>query len=277
MSSPSSHTVTLDGLPFHYLAWGPEDAPPIVLLHGFTGHAASWRRLAEALPEQRVIALDQRGHGDSGWAPVYGTRGSAGDLPAFADALGLGSFDLLGLSMGGMNAIVFAGSHPERIDRLVILDIGPEVGTAGRARIQSSIVVDDVFADEEAAVAATRAGYPGAREDVFRERLLANLRPAEGGGVTYKYDRGFRDGTATRDDHTSDELWAFWDRIEAPTLLVRGDRSDILEAEVAERMVRRRPNATLVTLADCGHSIPLDQPEALAEAVRAFLFAGAPA
>jgi esterase len=263
--------ITLDGLRFSYLTWGPDDAPPLVLLHGFTGHALTWRLLAEALPERRVLALDQRGHGDSDWAPVYGAQPMVADLERFVDALGLETFELLGLSMGGINAIAYAGSHRDRLSKLVIQDIGPVIATAGMQRIGAGVRAGDVFADEDEAFAQARAGNAIARDDVLRERVANNLRPADGGGLTFKWDKALRDGTAVREDFTPDELWARWESIAAPTLLLRGELSDILDAEVAAAMAARNPSARLVTIAGSGHTIPLDQPEAMIDAVRGFL------
>jgi pimeloyl-ACP methyl ester carboxylesterase len=263
--------VTVDGIRLSYLTWGPEDAPPLVMLHGFTGHAQSWRRLAEALPDHRVFALDQRGHGDSDWAPRYGARNMVRDLELFTEATDIRRFDLLGLSMGGINAIGFAGSHPAQVDRLVIIDIGPEIDPKGLARIGQGVRMADVFASEDEAFAQARAGNPIPRDEVLRERVVNNLKPADGGGLTYKWDKALRDGTAVRDDWSSEELWALWDAIDAPTLLVRGELSDILSPETAHGMVQRNPKARLVVIPGSGHTVPLDKPEELAEVVRDFL------
>lgn len=264
--------ITLDGLRFSYLTWGSEDAPPLVLLHGFTGHAASWRLLGEALASDRfVVALDQRGHGDSDWAPVYGAKPMVGDVERFADALGLGRFELLGLSMGGINAIAYAGLHSDRLSKLVIQDIGPVIATAGLQRIGAGVRAGDVFESEDAAFAQARAGNAIAREDVLRERVVANLRPADGGGLTFKWDKALRDGSAVREDFGPDELWSLWESIAVDTLLLRGEVSDILDADVAEEMVRRNPRARLETIAGSGHTIPLDRPDEMIQAVRSFL------
>jgi pimeloyl-ACP methyl ester carboxylesterase len=266
--------VTLDGLRFSYLEWGPADAPPLVLLHGFTGHALTWRRLAEALPERHVYALDQRGHGDSDWAPVYGARHMVRDIELFTEATDVRRFELLGLSMGGINAIAFAGSHPEQVDRLVIVDIGPEIDRAGLTRIGAGVRQSDVFADEDAAFAQARAGNPIPRDEVLRERVVHNLKPAEGGGLTFKWDKALRDGTAVRDDYSPEELWRLWDAIDAPTLVVRGELSDILSPEIAHQMVQRNTNAKLAVVPGSGHTVPLDQPELFEATVRAFLLGG---
>jgi esterase len=265
-----SDEVDLRGMRFNYLTWGPAGGRPLVMLHGFTSHAASWRRLAEALPDRHVFALDQRGHGDSDWAPVYGARHMVADLGAFVDRMGLDRFDLLGLSMGGINALAYASTHPDRIDRLVIIDIGPEISPEGLQRIYAGIQVADVFPTREDAFVLARVANPVPRDEVLRDRVYANLKPANG-GFTFKYDVALRNGSAIREDFEADELWKLWESIEAPALLVRGETSDILGPDVAEEMVRRRPNCRLVTIPGAGHSVPLDQPERLAEAVGAFL------
>ena len=104
-------TVRVNGITLHYLDWGPAGAPPVVLLHGITGHARVWDRLAERLvPGRRVLALDQRGHGDSDAAPDgdYRVATMADDVAAFAGSLELDRFTLLGHSMGGRMAIQYA-------------------------------------------------------------------------------------------------------------------------------------------------------------------------
>src|ERR1700753_816938 len=108
--------IELRGLRFHYRDWASKraDAPDLVLLHGFTGHARSWDAFAEAMSDRyRVLALDPRGHGET----------------AFVAALGMSHFPLLGLSMGGMVTIEYAGRRPKELAACVIVDIGPEIVT----------------------------------------------------------------------------------------------------------------------------------------------------
>ena len=104
MTAPRDRSLAVGGLTFHYVTWGLESAPPLVLLHGLTSHARSWDTFARDLAGKRhVIALDQRGHGDSDRAPDgdYRVATMAADLAGFVDAIGLARFALLGLSMGG--------------------------------------------------------------------------------------------------------------------------------------------------------------------------------
>src|SRR6185295_3381353 len=131
-------TVRVNGLTLHYLDWGLADGRPVVLLHGITGHARVWDHLAERLvPGRRVLALDQRGHGDSDPAPDddYRVGTMADDVAAFAGSLQLDRFALLGHSMGGRIAIKFAADHSAQLERLVIIDIGPDIALAGLQRV----------------------------------------------------------------------------------------------------------------------------------------------
>ena len=126
---PRDKRVALDDVELHYAEWGDAASPPMVLLHGFMAHARTWDLFAADLArDYRVIAVDQRGHGDSGRAPdgKYGTEYYVADLEQFVAALGLRSFVLVGMSMGGRNSMVYASRHPETVERLVIVDIAPE-------------------------------------------------------------------------------------------------------------------------------------------------------
>ena len=112
MTVPRDHSLAVGGLTFHYVTWGPESAPPLVLLHGLTSHARSWDALGRELSaNRRVIALDQRGHGDSDRAPDgdYRVATMAGDVAGFVDAMGLGRFELLGLSMAEFEELAAGG------------------------------------------------------------------------------------------------------------------------------------------------------------------------
>src|SRR2546423_813595 len=97
-------SIALNGLRFHYRDWGNEGAQPLVLLHGLSSHARSWDRFATAMQSDfRVLALDQRGHGETEWADDYYADRMVEDVDAFITALGLERIALLGLSMGGRN------------------------------------------------------------------------------------------------------------------------------------------------------------------------------
>jgi pimeloyl-ACP methyl ester carboxylesterase len=268
-------TVTLGGRRFHYTEWGPASAPPLVFLHGITGHARTWDDEARLLAGRyRALALDQRGHGDSDPAPDgdYSDAALLGDLTAFVDTLALPRVTLVALSLGGRVAINFAGRHPGRVERLVVVDIGPEIAPAGRARVGTLMATaPERFESLDAVVAHMRANAPLYTEPMLRHRAQHAVRPLAGGGFTWKYDRALRDAIREGRMRTPTDLWPQWRAIACPTLLVRGAMSDVLSDETAKRMVDESSVARLVVVPGAGHTVPGDQPEAFQSLLREFL------
>src|SRR6059036_1641634 len=133
---PHERDVVVDGRRLHLLDWGGDGRPPLLLLHAFTGHAHAWDTLSIALqPHFHVYALDARGHGDSDPAETYTAAAAFDDISGVVDQLGLTAFVLVGLSMGGRNAMYFASKRPERVQKLVVVDIGPEVSARATAPV----------------------------------------------------------------------------------------------------------------------------------------------
>lgn len=271
MSQPAlDQSVMLGGLRFHYREWPNPGAQALVLLHGFTGHTRSWDSFACAMQASyHVYALDQRGHGQSAWAEDYSADAMVEDVQRWVTALGLKQFVLLGLSMGGRNAYQFASQHPEEVERLVIVDIGPEIAAAGSNRIVSGVQANDIFATPDEAVAAARAGNARADEAELQHRTRNNLMLLEDGTWTYRYDKALRTNRLPRP--AEGDAWAMLPKIPAPTLLIRGGLSDVLSPEVAERMLKDIPDCKFALVEDSGHSIPLESPKGFLEAVRTFL------
>ena len=268
----TSCNVEIGGLRFHYTDWGG-DGPPLVMLHGLSGHARTWDYTAAALSGRyRVLALDQRGHGDTDWAPKYGFAPMAQDLLGFLDALDLREVTLMGLSMGGIVSFVFAAAHPEGVRRLVVMDIGPEIATAGATNVASALAAKDTFSSEDEAFAQARASNPRPTDDRLRHRVSHNLRMLPDGTLTFKYDKALRD-PRNLFDLTVEQRWEAWRDVSCPVLLVRGDDSDVLATETAQRMLAENPNATMASVPDCGHSITLDNPDGMLEVVSPWLAA----
>ena len=160
---PADREVTVKGLRLHLLDWGGQGRTPLLLLHGFTGHAHAWDTLAIALqPRFHVLALDQRGHGDSDPADVYNPVVAFDDLSGVVDQLGLRSLVLIGLSMGGRNAMYFTSKRPEVVQKLVIVDIGPEISPRAAAAPPGAPEPETWESIEQAAQHLHRANpYPG--------------------------------------------------------------------------------------------------------------------
>lgn len=267
--------VRLHGIRLHYTEWGDEAAPAVVLLHGITGHARTWDDEARALAGRyRVVALDQRGHGDSEAAPDgdYTVATMADELAAFVDALGLAPIALVGLSLGGRVAIAYAARDPRHVDRLMVIDIGPEIAPAGRARVGAAMGGSpERFESVARAVEYARAANPRYSEAMLRHRVEHGVRALPDGGVTWKYDRAIRD--AVREGRWRDptDLWPLWRAITCPVLVVRGAVSDILSKEIVDRMLAEQPLARALEIADAGHTVPGDAPEVFRMALADFL------
>src|SRR5919199_4043464 len=128
-------TITLNGLRFHYRDWGDPAAPPLLLLHGALCHAHMFDSLAARMSDRyRVLALDQRGHGETDWASDYQHARVAEDGAAFIAALGLGRVALVGFSFGGDTALAFAAAQPGRVTRLVLYETAVTDAPAPRTR-----------------------------------------------------------------------------------------------------------------------------------------------
>lgn len=274
-SPVTDELIEMRGLRFHYRDWRARHAgaPTLVLLHGFTGHARSWDAFADAMTDRyRVLALDQRGHGETAWAPPdrYGRSEMVDDLQVFVKALSLSGIALLGLSMGGGVTFEYAGRRPKELARISIVDIAPEIVAEGMTRIRTGVSVKDVFASPDEAFAQARKANPRPPEVIHRARIDAGLMRTEDGQWTWRYDRVLRgpSGLPARDTEAG---WRACANINVPAQLIRGELSDILSPAIARRMMETIPNLRLDEVRDSGHSVPLDAPDGFLKAAREFL------
>ena len=271
----TDRTLALHGQRYHYTEWGAPAAPAVIFLHGITGHARTWDDEARLLAERfHVVALDQRGHGDSDPAPDgdYSDAALLGDLDAFVDALGFRRVSLVALSLGGRVAINYAGHHPDRVERLVVVDIGPDIAPAGRARVGTLMAqAPERFATLDEVIAHMRVNAPRYTEAMLRHRAQHAVRALPDGGFTWKYDRALREAIRQGRMRVPADLWPQWRAIQCSTLLVRGSESDILTDEIAKKMLEALPHARLAVVDDAGHTVPGDQPAAFQSLLREFL------
>lgn len=275
---PASKTLTANGLDLHYLDWGRADAPPLVCVHGFTGSAQAFNALARHLQRRwRVIAPDVRGHGESGWAldGAYGYADQAGDLAAFADALGLDRFTLIGTSMGGIIAMAYATTQGARLRGLVINDIGPEAEPGSQRITQTVGARPEHFATLDAAMAYRRevspitAARPLADQ---RELALGVLKEAADGSWVWRMDPAYITQRAARVAAGRPVLWPTLSALQCPTLVIWGADSDVLLEPQARRMAAMLPHGELVAVPGIGHAPTLVEPAVLA-ALDRFLLA----
>jgi pimeloyl-ACP methyl ester carboxylesterase len=272
---PTDRVVELGGMNFHYLDWGGPDAPPVLMLHGMAQSAHTWDFSALALSDRyRVLALDQRGHGDSDWAPDgdYSLDAHLGDIASFVEAMDLRGLVMVGLSMGGRNAFSFAALHPELVRALVIVDIAPRSGRSGASAIRTFIERVDELDTFEEFVERVKGYNPRRSREQIRGSLAHNLKRLPSGRWTWKYDKALRSPSRPQPGPGFVERqWDYIERIECPTLVVRGAYSKVLTQEIAEETVRRLRHGELAVVDDAGHLVPGDNPPGFIRALGDFL------
>lgn len=272
---PQSRFVTVNDVKVHYLDWGHESAPPVVLLHGLTSLARVWEHLAKGLrDDHHVIAPDMRGHGDTPSAGSYTEAGFVADLEGFVSKLGLKKLSLLGLSLGARVGMHYAARHPQNVHRLVLAE-GPFWDEKDQAQQAARLASMRDFAvpRKDAVLEKMMSMNPRFRRDILSDFLDHNLKPADGGGFTWKYDRELRGGDAAKPllgKPLADD-WDAWKKVKSPTLVIRGAESTALTAELADRLVKENPVAKLVTIAEAGHTVHVEQPDLLLKHAREWL------
>lgn len=273
---PDARHLLLRSMRFHYLDWGTPGLPPVVFLHGGGLNAHTWDLVCLALRRERhCVALDQRGHGDSEWSPEmdYSIESHTGDLGAFVDALGLDRFVLVGMSLGGANALAWAGQHSRRLAGLVLVDVGPETRADGVRKIAAFTSESTPLDSVDHFVERALAFNPRRNRELLRRSLLHNLRPMPDGRFMWKYDQRHRGKVADPAAYARrrELLWSAVDGVECPTLVVRGAQSDVFHDEDAERLSTRLREGRWVRIEGAGHTVQGDNPADLLVALRSFL------
>lgn len=256
--------------------WAGDDRPSVVLLHGGGQTRHSWggtaRRLAAA--GRTTVALDARGHGDSAWDPEadYRVDAFAGDLVAFLGSLG-GPAVLVGASLGGMTALVVSADRPDLVVGLVLVDIVVRNEPKGVARILEFMTAHpDGFATLEDVADAVAAYNPLRPRPRSLDGLRKNVREGADGRWRWHWDPAFMDiQDEPQRDARVERLEDAASRVRAPTLIVRGTRSDVVSDEGLADMRRRMPDARVADVAAAGHMVAGDDNDVFGASLDAFL------
>ena len=268
--------VKVGDLNLHYLEWG-DAGSPVIMVHGLTGNAHAFDLLApHFVPRFHVISVDVRGRGDSDWATGgdYSNDAYVADLEGLRQALGFERFSLVGTSMGGRISLTYAGTYPERVERTILNDIGPEVDPRGGSRIASSsrdavtsfATIEEVMAWHR----ENRVGFSSMSEAQQRTAAGHAVKATPDGGFTWKMDPAVRSDPRRPDPEVS---WNLARRIPGPVLLVRGGDSDLLSPEIAQRMVAEMQDCRMVEVPGVGHAPTLMEPEAFGPVMEFFSLA----
>ncbi|MFJ3905985.1 alpha/beta fold hydrolase [Streptomyces sp. NPDC090025] len=249
--------LTVDGRTLSYLDFGGTGRP-LVALHGHLSEGATFAALAEALsPRWRLIAPDQRGHGESDRAADYGRDGYLADLGALLDHLGLDRVTLLGHSLGAVNAYQFAARHPERVSALINAEGPASLGLDGANPFGFLLNLPYRAASREELLAGMGPAAP-----YFAERL--RREPDGGWRLPFHPEDMYRSEELVHGDH-----WADWTATDCPALLVHGTRG-VIPAEQVRAMTERRAHTVAAEL-DADHLVYTGAPEEFAATVLAFL------
>lgn len=260
--------ISVPGGLLHALEFGADgggDVPPLLLLHGVTGHAWMWHDVAQRLSvSRRVIAYDLRGHGDSQWSANgrYNSEDHIADLEALADAMGLKRFSMAGLSWGALIGIGYAVRHPQRVERMAIIDVEPSFLADENAVLERPAS----FGSFDELLAWERNANPSSSDALLALFARHSVRPSEGGGWTRKHDPYF----LRRWPFRRDDRWSELRSLRLPLVLINGERSFVRE-EVMKDMAACVPGAQFEVVNDTGHLIPLEAPDALAQRLARFL------
>jgi pimeloyl-ACP methyl ester carboxylesterase len=253
--SPPQHDlfVSVNGLRLHVVETGAASAgrPTIVLLHGIARHAHTFDHIARDFSRTyRVLAVDMRGHGDSAWSPAgaYLVQDYVKDLEGLVDQLRLGKVTLLGNSTGGRVAQVYAGLHRDRVDKLVVEDVGPErpqnIADAFARRVEQE---KDGWASEDELVAQLVTQNRRTPETLLRNYAHFGLKRRDDGRWIWKRDPNLVKG------FVETELWDSVRKITAPTLYVIGGGSRIVPPETQQKLKDTLPNVRIVVMPGLGH------------------------
>ena len=258
-----------DGLVLSCVDYGGEGRPPMLLVHGGAAHARWWDFVAPAFVDRfHVLALDQRGHGESPWTAewTYGTRQYVADLAAVIAGWGLGRPVLVGHSMGGHTVLAYAIDQSEHLRAMVVIDspaaYPPEAVAALRAIGERP---SRTFASLEEACANFRTNpqQNNARPAILQHVARYSFRQDEQGRWGHKMDRR----TLIREPIS---VWKGLARIRCPALYIRAG-SSVLSLAITEKIAGAIPNCGHTHVPDSFHHVMIDNPVGLIAVLDSFL------
>jgi pimeloyl-ACP methyl ester carboxylesterase len=288
MTEPRHKLVDSLGLAIHYLEWGEPVGEPLVLVHGFLDQAHSWKFFVAELEKRArrplwIVAPDCRGHGDSGWVGAggyYHFPDYVFDLDCVIHALGVEHIHLVGHSMGGTIAFLYAGAFPARVDHLVLIEgVGPPgmafadaprrmAGWVGELRERGRRHFREYTSIEAGAHQLQQTNSRLKKDDAL-DLARAGMKQGLDGKWIWKFDPLHR--TAAPHPFYAAQALEFFRRIECPVLIVDGEQSRQTRRTDKQQRYQAIRNRRLETIARAGHMVHQDNPEHLAELVDSFL------
>lgn len=261
----------------HHLDWGNAGAHTIVLLHGIRLHAHCFGDFARRVSGQfHVIGLDARGHGDSDWVAQedYHLHDYYEDLAKVLDSEGTPPVTLIGHSLGARTSMLYTHLHPERVHKLVLVDMGaglPQMsGKRDFSRVTETPPPQD-FASHEEAIEYLGGILKLAPKDMIEESVLQGMRQLENNRLTWKYDPALGGPPQPQPNKREWDMWEVVRGIRCSTLLLHGEHSQVVSTEIADRMREEMTDCRVEMVPNAGHALFTDQPVLFHRAVDKFL------
>lgn len=265
-----------DGLRLHYrdYAGGGDGRPPLLCLPGLTRNARDFEPLAQRLAgEWRLICPDMRGRAESAYAKdamTYVPLTYMQDISRLLADLAITRFVAVGTSLGGIITMLMAATHREWLAGALLNDVGPALEEEGLARIRTYVGVNQshpTWVHAARALADANGDvYPGYDLQAWLAMAKRLYRLNSGGRIVLDYDMKVAEPIRAMGTEAGVDMWPVMKAFSGiPTLLLRGERSDLLGAATAQRMAAEiGPGAELVTVPGVGHAPVLDEPESVA-------------
>ncbi len=273
-----------DGVKLHYTEWGDPRKDTALLIHGIRDQGRSWSFLLQSLtalgkPLPHAVALDLRGHGDSDWTKNrdgYQHEDFLYDISALQRHLNKKQLTLIGHSLGGSMAIMYAGCFPDRVKKLVSLEsVGPfaradeDIPLIMAQKLKGPRLVDPSFYPTlEDSARAIKFRFPLMPDEVCAHMAQYGSRMVKDGYV-WKYDPVFRFRSTTM--LSEGQVTAFIKRLNCPILIIYGTESEFLKSTRAPR-IELFQEAKIVAIEGAGHHVPHEKPDEVAKVMAPFLF-----
>ncbi len=256
--------VTVDGLrQLSGLRWGDGDAE-MVLLHGGAQNAHTYDTVALAMTPHSLITIDLPGHGhsDPSIYPASAIASHAIDIARALEQLIAPPRPLVGMSLGGLTALLVAHARPDLVNHLVLIDITPGVNAEKARHITDFVNGPTSFDDFDTLLARTMQHNPTRTESSLRRGILHNALQRADGSWVWRHQQH---GTSELEAPDTGDLWEKLSELSMPVTLLRAmGTGSVVDDEDEAEFVRRLPNAAIVHVANSGHSVQGDQPLVLA-------------
>ena len=268
-AQPTDKFATVNGLQIHYLDWGNAGKQPLILLHGIARVAHTVDHVAPHFTQNHhVIAIDMRGHGDSGWHAqgAYLVEDYVSDIEALIQQLKLRNIVLWGASTGGRVVQMIAGLHADWVSSVIVEDVGPERPAAISNRRGDRMAKEaNGWATLDEMLVQIKIENPRAPDAILRNLAQHGSKARADGRIVWKRDPAILKGFVPT------ELWATVRKIKAPIIYVLGGASTIVPPATQQALKTALPQAQIVTIPELGHYPSDEKPEEFLSIVDRFL------